>query len=225
MKRPVRGWGLRLAFVLTAAASLAACNGDNSPLSQAASSSTTTSSANHAPEISGAAPGDVVAGQSYSFTPTATDADSDALTFTITNKPGWAAFDTSTGRLSGTPTNAQAGSYPNIEIAATDGQAVAMLSFAITVSAAPASEGAVTLSWLPPTENTDGSPIATLTGYKIHYGTESGSYTDVITVSNAGITRYVIDNLPAGKYYFAITAYTSTGAESAYSGEASTTIG
>ncbi|WP_421958279.1 putative Ig domain-containing protein, partial [Pseudoalteromonas phenolica] len=40
----------------------------------------------------------------YNFTPTLTDSDSnDTHTFSITNKPSWASFDSQTGKLSGTP--------------------------------------------------------------------------------------------------------------------------
>jgi hypothetical protein len=34
----------------------------------------------------------------------------------------------------------------------------------------------------------------------------------------------VVQNLPAGKYYFAVTAYNSKGTESALSGEVSTQV-
>ncbi len=87
-----------------------------------------------------------------------------------------------------------------------------------------ASTSSVTLGWQPPTENTNGSPITDLAGYKIHYGTASANYTQVVSVNNAGLTRYVVDNLPKGTYYFAITAYDSKGLESALSGEVSSAV-
>lgn len=86
------------------------------------------------------------------------------------------------------------------------------------------SGSSITLGWQPPTQNTDGTPITDLAGYKIHYGTSSSSYEQTVTVQNAGLTRYVVDNLPSGKYYFAITAYNSKGVESALSGEVSTQV-
>ena len=82
----------------------------------------------------------------------------------------------------------------------------------------------VTLSWIPPTQNSDGSPITNLAGYKIHYGTASSEYNQTIALANAGLTRYVVDNLPGGTYYFAITAYNSQGVESTLSGEISTIV-
>jgi hypothetical protein len=82
----------------------------------------------------------------------------------------------------------------------------------------------VTLGWVPPTRNNDGSLITNLAGYKIHYGTASSEYTQTIALQNAGLTRYVVDNLPSGTYYFAITAYNSQGVESPLSGEVSTIV-
>ena len=63
----------------------------------------------------------VTAGTAYSYVPTITDGDlNDTHTFTITNKPAWASFDTATGTLSGTPANTDAGTHTNISIRVTD---------------------------------------------------------------------------------------------------------
>ena len=88
----------------------------------------------------------------------------------------------------------------------------------------PASSSNLTFGWQAPTENSNGTPITNLAGYKIHYGTASQQYTQVAEVSNPSLSRYVIDSLPSGTYYFAITAYNSQGIESALSGEVSTTL-
>lgn len=82
----------------------------------------------------------------------------------------------------------------------------------------------MTLSWQPPTENTDGSALTDLSGYVINYGTQSGDYTSSITLTNPGLTTYVVDNLAAGTYYFSITATASDGSESAPSPEVSATV-
>ena len=66
-------------------------------------------SGNTAPKISGTPSTSAVVNQSYAFQPTASDANGDKLTFTIKNKPGWAAFSSSTGRLSGTPSSSSTG--------------------------------------------------------------------------------------------------------------------
>ena len=65
---------------------------------------TVTAAANRAPTITGTPATSAAVGSAYSFTPTATDPDGGTLGFTIQNRPSWAAFDTATGRLSGTPT-------------------------------------------------------------------------------------------------------------------------
>jgi hypothetical protein len=85
---------------------------------------------------------------------------------------------------------------------------------------APApTSAAVTLAWDPPTQNSDGTALTDLVGYKIHYGTASQDYTDVVELNNPGLTRYVVDSLPAGEYYFAVAAYNSKGDESLLSQE------
>lgn len=94
-----------------------------------------------------------------------------------------------------------------------------------TPAATPATEPqSLSLTWSAPEDNVDGSPLVDLSGYKIRYGTSSGHYTQTVTLDNAGLNRFVIDNLPAGTYYFTISAYNSAGTESQLSGEVATTI-
>jgi hypothetical protein len=82
----------------------------------------------------------------------------------------------------------------------------------------------VTLNWTPPTENANGTPLTILAGYDIHYGTASGDYAQMITVSNPGIATYVVDNLTPGTYYFSVAAVDSQGTESPLSSEVSATV-
>ncbi len=100
---------------------------------------------------------------------------------------------------------------------------VALPAFSITV-AAPAQSNNVTLSWDAPTENADGTALVDLKGYRVHYGPASRSYSNTIEVSNPGLTMYVVQNLSAGKYYFALTAYNGAGQESSFSPEVSTQV-
>jgi hypothetical protein len=174
---------------------------------------TVSNSVNRAPTISGTPPASVIVGDSYAFRPVAADADNNVLGFSIQNRPAWATFNTATGQLSGTPTAASVGTYSNIVIRVSDGTASAALpAFSITVD--DASIGAASLSWIPPTENVDGSALTDLAGYRIVYGASAAQLTQTIDVANAGISYYVITDLAPGTYYFAVRAYTQRGAES-----------
>jgi hypothetical protein len=86
------------------------------------------------PSISGNPPTHIVAGNAYSFTPTASDPDGAALTFSVSNLPSWASFNASSGQLSGTPTDASAGTYSDIVVSVSNGTASASLAaFSIQV--------------------------------------------------------------------------------------------
>ncbi len=174
---------------------------------------------NNPPVISGSPAGSVLQETSYSFVPTASDADGDRLTFGIDRLPRWASFDATTGALTGTPGIADVGTYTGITITVTDGEDSASLGpFAIAVEAV--STGTATLSWTPPTTNADGTPLVDLAGYLIRWGTVSGAYTDSATVMNAGVSSYVVENLGAGAHYFVVLAINDAGLQSAPSNEA-----
>ena len=75
----------------------------------------------------------------------------------------------------------------------------------------------VTLAW-------DANTESDLAGYRIHYGTASGSYTVTVAVDKSTPTCTIL-NLSAGQtYYFAASAYNASGASSGYSNEVSYTI-
>jgi hypothetical protein len=82
----------------------------------------------------------------------------------------------------------------------------------------------VTLSWEPPTENSNGTPLVNLDGYMVYYGQQAGALTNVVNVSNPGLTSYVVQNLSPGTYYFAVASVNSAGVESSLSSVVSTTI-
>jgi len=168
---------------------------------------------NSRPTIAGTPVPEARVGQTYVLQASAWDADGDTLKFSIANRPEWASFDAATGRLSGTPGPAAVGSYENIAIRVTDGIATSSLpTFAIVVQ--QASNGSATLSWQPPTQREDGSPLVNLAGFRIRYGTQTGHYTNVVEIPNAGITSAVIENLPPATYYFVAAAYDAAGVES-----------
>ena len=89
--------------------------------------------------------------------------------------------------------------------------------------------GEASLSWNPSTTNVDGTPATNIAGYKVYYGTASGTYTQAV---DAGLTitpvtpTFTVTNLVTGNtYYFAVTAYDTFGVESSFSDEASKFIG
>jgi Fibronectin type III domain len=85
---------------------------------------------------------------------------------------------------------------------------------AFSIAVNQVSNGAATLSWTPPTQNTDGSSLTNLTGYRILYGLSATALTQTIQIANPGMTTHMIENLSPGTYYFAVRAYTSNGGES-----------
>jgi len=76
-----------------------------------------------------------------------------------------------------------------------------------TIQAAPS----VTLAW---------NPASNVAGYRLYCGTTSRVYTQTIEVGNTTMT--LVSNLVDGRtYFFAVTAYTTTGLESPASNEVS----
>ncbi|MDX2321571.1 MAG: DUF4347 domain-containing protein [Moritella sp.] len=97
----------------------------------------TVTNVNDAPVISGTPAITVAEDTSYSFTPAVTDVDSgDTKTFSISNKPSWAIFSSTTGGLSGTPTNDNIGTTSNIIITVTDSSnaSASLSAFSLTVT-------------------------------------------------------------------------------------------
>ena len=169
----------------------------------------------------------------YGFQSWATDNDHRAITYSISNKPSWATFDTRYGHLYGVPTAANAGTYSNIVIRASDGiSSAALPPFSITVTGSGGTSGggtsggtgSATISWSPPTQNTNGSSLNNLAGYTINYGTSAQSMTSTVKVTNVGLTSYMVEGLPTGTYYFSVSAYNSSGVSSARSAVVSKTV-
>jgi hypothetical protein len=178
---------------------------------------------NTTPTISGSPPTSIRVGERYSFTPSASDADGDALTFSIANKPTWANFHPATGRLTGIPRDTHAGVNPSIRISVSDGASErALSSFSISVN--QIALGSTTLSWMPPTQNTNGSNLTNLAGYRIYYGRSANALDQVITITNSGLTSYVIENLSPATWHFSMTSINAQGIESARSATESTSI-
>lgn len=84
-------------------------------------------------------------------------------------------------------------------------------------------QNSATLSWEAPTTNADGTALTDLAGYKVYYGKASGAYTEIKDVGptdTPGTPEYTVADLESGShYYFAITAYDTSGNESNFSEE------
>lgn len=93
---------------------------------------------------------------------------------------------------------------------------------AVTPSGCPAlpPPGTAALSWTPPTQNTNGTALTNLAGYRISYGTSATAMAQTVQISNAGVSSYTVTGLAPGTWYFAVRAYTTNGAESALSNTA-----
>lgn len=177
------------------------------------------------PAISGTPATTDIIGTTYTFTPQASAPSGDSLSFSVQNKPSWTVFSIASGTLSGTPTTADAGTYSNIVISASDGGASASLpAFSITVNQPASASGTATVTWTAPVANVDGSALTDLAGYHIHYGTSASSLTTIVDVPSPGATTYTLANLASGTWYFAASAYTTSGLESTLSNTLSKSI-
>jgi hypothetical protein len=177
---------------------------------------------NRAPVLDGTPAGSLAAGAAYDFRPTASDPDDDELSWSISGKPAWATFNPTNGRLYGTPSVDDEGTYSGIRITVSDGELTDSVSFAIDVTATVL--GSATLDWSAPTTNEDGSELTDLAGYRVYYGRQQSSLGSRIEIPSAGITSTTIEDLEAATWYFAVTAYTTDGTESSRSTVVSKTI-
>lgn len=93
----------------------------------------------------------------------------------------------------------------------------------------PSGPDSVTLSWTPPTTNTDGSALTDLAGFTIYRGTTT-TLAPIQDVANSGVATVVLPSQPAGTLFYAVTAYKNGGnpvrkIESAFSNVASKIVG
>jgi hypothetical protein len=184
---------------------------------------TVTASVDGPPTISGHPAASVNVGSAYSFTPNANDPEGHTLTFSIENQPAWTSFNASTGQLSGTPAAANVGSYANIIIRVSNGTLMASLP-AFSIAVTQISTASVTVNWSTPTQNTNGTALVNLAGFRIYYGTSASNLSQSEQIANPGVTSYVLANLAPGTWYIGLADYTTSGVESSLSNIASTTV-
>lgn len=179
--------------------------------------------ANRAPTISGTPVLSINVLTAYSFQPSASDPDGNALTFSIQNRPAWATFNTTNGRLSGTPQLTDVATFANIIISVSDGTATTSLP-GFSLSVLQSSTGSAQVSWTAPTTNTDNSALEDLAGYRVLYGRATDALDETAEVTNPGVTSYTVGNLAQGTWYFAVVAVNQSGVASAPSNVTSKAI-
>ena len=165
---------------------------------------------NDAPVLSGEPVTTVVQGGSYKFSLSATDDDvNDTKTFSITNKPSWAIFNTATGELTGVPTASDVGTTTGIIITVIDGAGAthSIASFDITVSNvndAPIISGAPsitvdqgeTYSFIPTVFDIDANDTQTFSIINkpswATFNTATGALTGIPSHSDVGATSGIV---------------------------------
>ena len=93
---------------------------------------------------------------------------------------------------------------------------LAELATFCSFGASPLPGPSVTLAW-------SANPSITIAGYRLYYGGESRTYTNMLDTGSS--TSVTVPNLAVGAtYFFAVTAYDITGLESPFSDEISYTV-
>lgn len=216
----IQGTSMRIRYCMFLALAIAGCGGSSNSASDVAPPAQPPPTENSAPTISGSPEVEVTEGQSYSFVPTANDADGDDLVFSIENQPAWASFDVTSGSLTGTPSTNDIGTTVGVTISVSDGTESASLA-PFDLEVLQRQSGSATVSWDLPTTNADGTDLNDLAGFNVHYGQESGNYSEVVVIYDDTATSLLIDDLEAGSWFFAVSAFDLTGNQSALSSEVS----
>ena len=183
----------------------------------------TTPPSNTPPTISGTPMTTVMAGATYSFQPTASDANHDTLTFTIANKPSWASFSSVSGALSGKPVTSNVGAFANIKISVSDGKASASLAvFMITVQAPPNQPPTISgspatsvtagfaYSFTPTAKDPDGNALTFAIQNKpswATFSTSSGALTGTPSSAQVGSYANIIISVSDGKASVSLPAF------------------
>jgi hypothetical protein len=89
-------------------------------------------------------------------------------------------------------------------------------------SVTSATEMKATLSWEAPPIDVTGNPAVSLAGFKVYVGTTTPiNKGNSLAIDVGNTITYVVEALEAGTYYFAVSAYDSSGNESDLSNEVS----
>jgi hypothetical protein len=191
------------------------------------------------PTISGTPPTSVLGWHTYRFTPTAKGPSGYTLRFSISGKPSWASFSTSTGTLSGMPETANVGSSTTIVISVSDGVASAALApFTLkvlrnitpTISGTPPSTANVgtRYSFTPKASEPDGDPLSfsiknkpAWASFSIATGTISGTP----IAANVGAYSNIVISTSTGYASASLPPFSITVSQASGSGSGSGTTG
>ena len=167
---------------------------------------------NRAPVISGEATPSAQVGREYTFQPVGSDADGDALTFTVANLPSWAKVDAHTGRIHGTPSTTDVGAYEGISITVADASH-RVTSHAFSITVVGASSGVARLEWPAPVSKVDGSVLDDLAGFRILYGRDPEDLDHSVFIPDPAAHSFEFTTLEPGNWYFSIVAVNAAGLE------------
>lgn len=186
--------------------------------------------------LSGSPQTSAVVGRPYDFQPILAGTDGQPTYFRIYNKPAWLNFDQRTGHLAGTPRASDVATYEGIRISVwSNGQRERLARFTVTVKSngspvpptqpePPTTTGSAIVSWKAPTLNANGTQLTDLAGFHVVYGTAVSTLNRQLDLPAPTFTSAEIVDLSAGTYYFAVKAYSRSGAESSPSLIVSKTI-
>jgi hypothetical protein len=178
------------------------------------------------PTLTGTPATTATVGQSYTFAPAADDANDDPLEFSITNKPSWATFSNSSGRLSGTPTSANVGTTTGVVISVSDGiNTTALPAFNLQVVASAPANRPPSISGNPLTSITVGTeysfrptasdPDGNSLTFSIQnqpgwasFSTSTGRLTGTPTAAHVGSTANIVISVSDGTASASLPAFT-----------------
>jgi len=87
-------------------------------------------------------------------------------------------------------------------------------TYALTLSCAWSGDSGAVLTWTAPTQNTDGSALTNLAGFKVYRGASSPATTLDKTINSPTTTSAQYVGLPIGQNCFAVGAFNAQGVES-----------
>ena len=153
----------------------------------------TVNAVNDAPVINSAANTRATEGEVYTYTPTASDVESDTLTWSLTQSPEGMTIDANSGAISWTPANGVTSANVTVQVA--DAEANATQSFTVTVSGV---NDAPTITETTAAITTDEDTSGTITlnatdidGDTITWSVGSAAANGVATVSGTGLSQVV----------------------------------